>query len=242
MLVTWIGIPRRSRGTTLTANRQRRLGTALGQIERQLRPGVPRADHQHPLPDKRLTVAVARRMQNRAAKALLLGEPLRVRHAVVSGGNDHGPRSMDGACSLDVEPAVRRADPADRLAGSWRDRKTSGVSLQVGDEVGARHVAGQLLGERKPWEVRLLLDRVQVQPVIVIPPRVSQRRSGLEHQRVYVALLETGGGGQAGRTGTDDHDWKWRARMGGNVDGRGHRRPSYRRRAPARRFRARRNY
>src|ERR1700733_13231624 len=56
--------------------------------------------------------------------------------------------------------------------------------------------------------MRLLLDRVQVEPVVVVPPGVPQRRSGLEHQRIDVSLLETGRRGQTGRTGAHNHHGK----------------------------------
>src|SRR5688572_32029940 len=63
--------------------------------------------------------------------------------------------------------------------------------------------------------MRLLFDRVEAQPIVMMPPRIPEPRAGFEDQRLDAALFEAGGGRQPRRSGAYDQDRNHRCRRVG---------------------------
>jgi len=131
-------------------------------------------------------------MDDGAAELILTREALGVRDAVVAGGHHHGARAVAPPRRLHHQRVALRAHAAHRLPRARDEAEARRVGLEVGDHVRACRVARQRRIEAEPGEVRLLLDRVEAQPIVVVPPGVAERRPRLEDQRLDAAPLEAG--------------------------------------------------
>ena len=180
----------------------------LGEIERDLRARVAGADHQHALVHEPIRVAVLARVNERAPETLLSRQAFGIREAVEPGRDHDCLRPVSGTRALDDESVARGTHATHRLSCARHDGEAGRVGFEIGDHLGARRVARQLVRERDAGQMRLLFNRVQAQPVVMMPPRTPKRRASFEDQRLDATLLEAGGARQARRSRADDQDRK----------------------------------
>ena len=141
---------------------------------------------------------------------LLSRQAFGIRDAVEPGRDHHRPRPVSGARALHDEAVVRGTHAVHRLSRARHDGEAGRVSFEIRDHFGARRVTRQLVRERYAGQMRLLFDRVQAQPVVMMPPRTAERRAGFEGRRLDAALLETGGARPGRRSRAYDQHRKQR--------------------------------
>ena len=111
-----IGTPKSSRGTTLTGLRTERVTSirGFGEVERDLGAGIAVADDQHAFAGERSRIAIAARMQDRAAERLDAGPCRRMGIVGPAGRDDDDGRGSRVLARLGAPRRARRAAPREQ--------------------------------------------------------------------------------------------------------------------------------
>ena len=130
---------------------------------------------------------------------------------VVSGGHDHVlGADARAVLEFDDEPGLALAPdhPAHRGTEPEAQTVVGGVLLEVGDDVVAGDPAAVASGDRQAGQPGPPARGVQVQPVVVVAPALTDPGRAIDDEGVDTPLPQRRSHGQATRTGTDhDHSF-----------------------------------
>ena len=167
------------------AQGDRRPCSRLHQIERDFRPRVAHAHHQHRLIDIRLAVFVASAVFDRAAIPLL-PRPCRDVHQPIKA------RAEDDALGRVHPPLSRSGRPSPPFSAANRHHLLPKLGLNVHFPLVLvviihQHLAGNVLGkvggERLEGQVGSGLYGVQVEPVVMVAPRIGHLLALFEEKK-----------------------------------------------------------
>ena len=174
-------------------------------VERDLGAGIAEADDERAAALMRRGVAIGAGMQDFTAIGVHARPARNMREIRPSRRNDDN-RGGDGLSRRLDRPAIAvLANGGDGRGKLRLQLKAVGVAFQIFDEIRARGIAAEGARDGQARQAGVRARRVQMQTVVMPPPRRSDLGRLLDHQRPHAGGLQPLRGGESRRPRADHH-------------------------------------